>query len=302
MSQINSLPYLTPRMDRIEVSDWYRLDGDESIPLGELLEDWDAAVDIHMKVAARIDLDGIYEDCQLSPDAQLRFAASWHSAGTGLRGKASAVDLNKSHHSVPLDIKVKVRGTDIAKTLNVALCLVLVSPGTPRSGLTPRLAGSILWQRNKHVLLEGESARFPVELVDFAAKSWAVPSNAGWFLQWDPDDLSQTILGDIRLYLNANHAVVSKAINGKEPEDHIVREMIFFDVARSLVVGALANDDFVQDASQYPNGTVGAAVRDILENRFQGRSFSSLRSQMQTRNLFEARLQEHLHFLREIIP
>jgi hypothetical protein len=299
MTRIQSLPYLTPAPGRMMLGNWQIVRNKIAAPLSELLPDWDPAVSIQATVSVQVDLDGILSDCNLASDASLRLAAAWYCPGTVLRGCGDRVDLNKANTSKNIELCTEVEGINLAKAAEFSVRLVLLHHGADVKKFAPKLPGSILAQSNPYrVIIEGEGPRFPIEVIDFSDTYFA--TNAGWVLRWDPQDLHQTVLGDIRLYINSQHERVKRAVSENLLEDFDIREAVRYDVARTLIYGALSRDEFVADPDAFEDGSIGAATRNMLRVYFPEFSFSELRDRIQRPESFDPRLQEKLRlFWRE---
>jgi hypothetical protein len=292
MTHLLRLPYYTPRPDRISIGEWNLKENSDTYPLGELLPAWDPAMLIQAVVPVHLDLLGILEDCRLPADARLRLAALWESPGTMLRGCSQVIDLNHQHHGEQLYLHLDIQGTYLAGSLDLITCLVLSQSGRTEQPFAPKLPGSILARKIQTVILEGEGARFPVEILDFAQTHY--PSAAGWVLYWDPENLHQTVLGDTRLYINAGHKRVQRAISGNQSEDYGIREAVRLDVARILIMGALNSEEFVENPDVYAQGSVGAAIRTLLRLYFPDMPLTQLRDNSKHPQSFEPKLQDRL--------
>jgi hypothetical protein len=188
---------------------------------------------------------------------------------------------------------VELRGEELGGLLEFETCLVLQAASRSRGRLAPYRVGSILWMEAYTVLLEGEAARFPVELVEFSRAGIQGGADAGWVLHWYPDDLDAAALGTVRLFLNAEHALITRAAGGDRADPLVaaVTSAIYFDVARTLVNGALDHEQFDDDGS-WPNGSLGFVLQQLLHTLFPSRSIASLRSQRELAGTeFDAMLQ-----------
>lgn len=293
MSLIKKQPYFLPKSERMKVKAWNLIKDGDLLPLDQLFPDWDAAMPVHVSVTVEADLLAVLQDCQLSLDSKLRLATTWHSPKTGLRGRGNFIDLT-SLSTPPWTLELKVDGTELAQSIVVRVALVLINPGSESGQLAPKRPGSRLWSEERTILLEGETARFPVELIDFSKSSW-LPEYAAWFLDWNPDDFEQTLLGDIRLYINSKHDRVKAAVSGQNKSESALREIIYFDVARAMIIAALKNDEFIRNPRQYQDDTIGAAIRRLIQIHFPNDSFISLRSAYKEYpNRFECQLQHAL--------
>ncbi|MCL4876221.1 MAG: hypothetical protein KJ064_06170 [Anaerolineae bacterium] len=294
MTSVRRLPYRTPTPDCIKINEWMQLGNDDDlIPLGTVLPDWDPAVSIRASAYCELDVERIFEECSLNPTARLRVAASWFSPGTMLRGSGSSADFTCSQPYQNLDLSINAEGIKLAKSIEIITQLILLTPGNEARPFSPKMPGSILFQDKYSVTLEGDGARFPIEVVNFEETSY-FQSKAGWILYWNPDDLYQTVLGDIRLYINSQHERVKRAVSENLAEDFDIREAIRIDTARIMLYGALNNADFVENPKQYPDGSVGAAIRRMINLYFPGDSLSDLRAKLDQPHIFDHLIQDRL--------
>ncbi len=299
MTKIKKPSYLKPIPERLHVLEWQRLLNEESLPLTTIVPDWDPLMPIHVIGRINLDVEGVFSDCQLSSDAVLRIGISWYSPGTGLRGVGDVKDLNGYSQRQNIILSANIAGTLLADRVILSADLVLLDAGTNSSRLAPRLPGTLLSSEKVTVLLEGEGARFPVELIHFAESSW-LPAHGGWYFDWNPHMLRQTVLGDVRLYLNADHTAVKRAVSEYHSADRAIRETIFFDMARVMITGALRNSEFVESVDEYPDGSIGAAIRRLIRSLFPNETFESLESFYQQEPYrFECTLQEKLKLFQE---
>lgn len=295
--RVQRRPYLTPQPDRMQVGIWMQQLGRQTAPLGTRLPGWDAGTNLDIGTEVLLDLDGIYQDCRLGVNARLRLVAIWESSGTKLRGSSEGTDLAHTSRSIRLPLNVSIDGKQISEALVLTVKLLFISPGRTTHHLVPKLAGSVLLESSPYrVQLEGEGTRFPMEIVDFTTTNF--PPNAGWMFFWDPDDLHQTVLGDVRLYLNSRHPQIAAAAEN-QPETAGVREAVRLDLAQIIIRGALTNDEFVQNPDQFAAGSIGAAARAMIRMYFDGYSLESLQTLMRSPHQFSAYLQEKLKIFRD---
>jgi hypothetical protein len=73
-----------------------------------------------------------------------------------------------------------------------------------------------------------------------------------------------------------------------------VWEAIRFDIARTLIYGALRNDEFVSNPTSFAHGSVGAAVRDLIARCFPQMTMQQCCDYIRYRLLFETQLQAGL--------
>ncbi len=297
MSKLRSLPYLTPSPERIVVGAWHTThqNGDYGV-LPKVLPEWDPAVSIQAETVVKVDTPSIFDECQLNLDAVLRLAVIWSSKGSGLSGHNTYQDIHFSNHQREIALSIDVQGINLAKQVDLVVVLVLADPGKSPLRFSPKLKGSTLFREAYSLQLEGEGSRFPTEVIDFSETQFA--DEAGWVLEWNPAELEQSILGDVRLYINSQHGRVKDAVSTTGDIGFDIRETIRFDVARTLIYGALENQHFVDNPEHYEDGSVGAAVFSMLRLYFPQDTLSDLRTRIQQPQAFEPQLQAKLRIFR----
>jgi len=300
MPRVQVLPYLVPHRDRVEPGTWrMRVEALEA-EVTELLHYWDPGMPLNLLRRLKVDVDGVRADCQLSPLDRLRLSVVWQSPGTTLRGRGDCLELRDNSAAVEVELKLQVDGAVLADRIRVETQLVLGNMGTGESPLAPRLPGSVLWRDETSVQLEGSASRFPVQWVDFRDAGW-LPANAGWYLDWDQDDLERPLLGGVRLYINSAHDVVRRAAGATHPlpTERPIRDAMRWDVGRTLILGALTNDEFVSDPGRYAEGSIGSAICSLIGANFPGESLESLRNRLRSDPFqFDCYLQDRLGLYR----
>jgi len=264
---------------------------EREVPLGTSLPGWDPASELQTAVNVDLDLDDIYQDCQLNDETFLRLSIVWASDGTKLRGSGSRVEFSHSASNVTVPLIAAVDGKCLANAISLTVILTTARAGV--GVLTPRYPGSILLESaNYRVQLEGSGARFPTEVIDFSTTPF--PHNAGWMLLWDPNDLNQALLGDVRLYINSRHPQLAAAVSESRSETAGIREAIRLDVAQTIIRGALTNEEFLEHADQFASGTIGASARAMIRLYFEGYTLAAVHSMLSSPHQFSAHLQDKL--------
>ncbi len=145
------------------------------------------------------------------------------------------------------------------------------------SPLSAQHAGAVLLQERQTIQLDTPHSLFPVEVVDFNHGYWANPE-AGWRLSWNVCALDQPFLGSVRLFINAAHPRVVHAVSGETPnsEASAIRSAIYFDTARALVLGALANEDFLERDGDFAEGSCGRIIYAMIQMLFPGDGVAGL--------------------------
>lgn len=293
MKRVQRRPYLTPLPDRVVIEHWQQQIDDRTAPLGDRLPGWDPGTDIHIRAEVFVNVDGIYQDCRLENDTVLRLVLLWESSGTKLRGSGATVDFTYKAASERMTLTALIDGKLLADTLTLFVKLLFINPGTTQHQLMPKLSGSILLETPPlKIQLEDDGARFPIEVIDFTTTDF--PHEAGWYLAWDPDDLEQPLLGDVRLYVNSRHPQIATGVSDTRVETAGIREAIRLDLAQTLIRGVLLNPSFLENPDRYAPGTIGAAVRAMIRLYFDGYTLESVQQLTQQPHEFSAYLQEKM--------
>jgi hypothetical protein len=293
MPPVRKLPYYTPKPERFPLTQWrWAVSGNDEV-LPTVYTDWDPAVNIQAAVDVRIDVRGIYDDCRLPDEAVLVLGSSWVSSGTRLSGRGTSVTIDAFKPLVEHTLHVSIPGILLGKTVKFYVHLFLRRPPDGcQSPFMPTAVGSRLAAFVHEMTIEGIGPRFPVEVIDFASTRY--PPEAGWALFWDSANLSQSVDGEIRLYINSQHGAVVRAVTESLPQDFGIREALRYDIAQQLIFGALANDDFVDSPESLETGTIGNAVFNMLRLYFPEYQISDLYSMSRWPGLFIPRLQARL--------
>jgi hypothetical protein len=139
-----------------------------------------------------------------------------------------------------------------------------------------------------------------VEVVDFEASGW-LPPRAAWYLAWNNLELNEPLHGSVRLMVNAkNPRVAAAAQNPNHAANAPIVSMMYYDVGRTLIRGALTSDEFTARPDQYREGSTGWALHGLLRAFFPAESTVGLRGLMDQQPAeFEAELQAALRLLED---
>ncbi|GEM_PF-718770 len=277
MRTATSLPYKRAALHRMTAGQWDILSTEHARPLPPVLSELDYGAVLRLRREVVIDVEGLRGDCGLPSDAPLLAAASWSSTGTMLRRALASAVISDDDDVCLIELSGEIAGGDIADTLHIDTTVLLARCQGEGSPLAPRHAGAILLQERQTIRLDSSQSFFPVEVVDFSKGYWANP-DAGWHLSWNVFFLDQPFLGSVRLLVNAAHPRVVRAVSGNAPtaEASAIRSAIYFDVAKSLIVGALASEDFVERNGDFGEGSCGMIVCAMIHMLFPGDGISGL--------------------------
>lgn len=299
MTRLVALPYL--QTSAVETGDWLvRLRG-ETRQVPDVLKGWDYQTALHFESKLVLDLDRVRHDCGLGRDAGIVALPTWWASSTNRRQAGTPVPLIENGAvSLQLDIPPGQAGG----RLTLDRLLVLRTPGAPLNPLAATSAYSVLWReerdRRTTVIVEGDAARFPTQVIDFGAGRFADPQ-AAWWLDLDPSDMDTTPLTAMRLYLNAANPTVERLASGRDDEvTRLVSSVLTWDVVRTLVEAALESEDFIDGWGGFRPGSLGETLERLIQRYFAGedaRSVAAFRAR--NRGLFEARLQARVGMLLE---
>ena len=299
MTRVRSVPFLRIDQSRVVAGPWTDMASGAVLP-SHGLDGWDPTTDLRFERDLTIDIDGARADAGLTDGEALACAVTWYCPTTTVRGAGTRVQLRDG--STNIRLAVEPSGRELAGRVEVRTLVVLAERGLGRAPLAARIPGSVLWDDSTTVALEGAGSRFPMEWLDFGSTAW-LPSGAGWYLDWSPDAPEAPALGAVRLYLNSSHAAVRRAVtaNPPTPEDRVVRDVIEFDVARSLILGALRADPGPWDAAAGEQGTVAAVVGRLLRVAFPTETMDGLRNRFTaTPERLGVRIQDGLRLFHDI--
>ncbi|WP_245906201.1 hypothetical protein [Mycolicibacterium palauense] len=120
------------------------------------------------------------------------------------------------------------------------------------------------------------------------------PDDAAWLLEWESDELEAPVLGGMRLLVNSSHETLPEMLRSgsSDARSGLLRAFVTFDVARSLVVGALASEHFVEDPESFESGTIGRMLFELISTCWPGAQLSALQARsIDDAARFEAELQ-----------
>lgn len=260
-------PFLRADPDSVRADPWTL--AETGAELDGRVEHWDPDLLLQLSRSLVIDVGLLRRSAASEGVEDLAVTAVWRSDRTRMRGPGMTVPLAGREGEVSLSLSLDVPGRLAGGSLTLETLVVLAGEagGGP---IAARRPGSVLWSDRVAVELEGGAARFPVSVLDFAALP-GVADDAAWVLEWYPGELAQPVLGSMRLLVNsANTEVVRAVSGGLEEADREIVSMIRFDVARSLVHGALGDEDFLGGGREFEPDSVGRMLSQLLEHHWPG--------------------------------
>ncbi len=271
-------PFLRADPASVQADPW-RL-AETGAALDGRVEHWDPDLVLRLDRRLMVDVALLTSTTASSGPDGLAVTAVWRSDRTRMRGPGMVVPLAGREGEAAVSLSLDVPGRLAGGSLTVETLVVRTSEGEGAGLISARRPGSILWDDRAVVALEGTAARFPVTVLDFGALT-GIATGASWALEWYPGDLTQPVLGAMRLLVNSANPAVVRAVGGEGgAEGAAIVSMIRFDVARSLVHGALRDEDFVNGAREFEPDSVGRMLSHLLNRHWPGVDPSTLARRM----------------------
>jgi hypothetical protein len=272
MNALVSVGYLQPQLSRIIPGEFHLMAGGVRAGGGRLA-DWHYLSNVTVAWTLLVDLDGIWQDCQLPPDADIGVVLSWRSDRTNLRDSIPAVPLSDGENL----LQTSIEGYTLGGTITIETAIVLRNSGTVISKLAPSRPGSLLWSASEQVVLEGSGGRFPTISVDFAAEGKPGDSNGMWFLEISDWNLQANCTSALVLYVNnSNPSIQAVLTGGAAARNSEIMRFMMYDVYRQLLRVSIYNSEF-DDRVKYERGSLGDMLVTLLRIFFPGRNIGQLR-------------------------
>lgn len=280
MKRKSAFPFQVLPGESVRVGSWML--GDRGEPLeraGDILENWDYARDLEVRLDLEVDLElasaslGIEID-ELKLDVVLK-------AGTGSGKIPRRVDVLARRAVEKVSPKTTLIGLIESGNLSGRLsleCGVLLGEVSSIAGaLTPRWKGARLWETKREVLIEdGGASRFPIETVSFTENFRGAPhEHAPWYVDWKPDRWHLDFGGAVRLYVNSDIREVEERVTAGDP---LTLQAILGDTINQIISSVLAAPDGEELLDDCGEGSLGNQVSHWIETAFPGQSMKSIAS------------------------
>ena len=289
-------PFLRPPDDTVTAGPWSRLTPDGAEPLPDALLDWDYSTTLLLHRPLTVDGLRLRRLSGLPADTAVDVTVQWFATSSALRGRAWQKAL-PAHDAYESAIEFRLPGDDLGGTLELITSVTLRASSPGASAAAATRPGSVLWSDRHRVALEADNALFPIATADFHDLPY--PTGAGWYLHID-EDLGGAAMGSILLLVNERHDIVMRAVEAASSPteaDRRVLSTLRADVLRVLLDRALTLDD-LKEETNYPVGSLGALLVNVVRNAFPAFSLDALRRERETAPaLFSSRVQETSHLL-----
>lgn len=251
-------PFVLPAPSTIKLEPWRR----DNAPLPELDEAWDPSTNLVIQRAVTIDVESLLDGALLPQGTPLALAVTWRSAPSQMGDLAARVSPIETG---PMRIQAVLPGNRIGGRLAIRTTISLARDiEDARPGVAHR-AGSVLFEDEASIILEGDTGRFPVTVEDFAECAW--DTDASWHLTFG-DDLRAPFLAACWLSINARDTQLVAAIQAAEQDDRqtAILEQTFHEVAALMIEAAeLAERTLGISTEEYPPETLGAVLASFID-------------------------------------
>lgn len=281
--------------ERVRINSFLVIAGDVELPSADHVPDWDFFTPLVIRVVCEVDLPRCLDDVGLGGDASLSLSVIWHASRSQLRGASAPVLVRDGQNVVELQLE----GTDLGGTLALRTALTLASPGERalQDPLSPKRPGSLLWEDERRVRLEGAGSRFPISHVSFKETGLAEGLPAGWVLVFESKDLFDSGVGSMRLYLNTDVDRIQTFI--ADPEQAPELEPVLRDSVNRQVVLEAVHAEELELSADYPPESLGELLSLAVKRNFPHSSLEEVQAMASNSpGEFEAHIQAQGGFLR----
>ncbi|PZF59239.1 hypothetical protein DEI92_09620 [Curtobacterium sp. MCBD17_034] len=254
-------PFRVPSSESWRVGEWQLLRDGDWRALPDVIEDWDADTDLHIRQMIDVDREVIVEQSGLALNAALVVTASWSSSSNQMTDLIDRVSVTAR----VVTLEATLPAGRVGGVLTITTSLALGESGNAGAVASPQEPGSVLLESTSTVALQGDGAMFPVAVIDFAATPFDVDSS--WVLEVS-SDLDAPFLGVFQLLVNERDEELVGAIT-RPSSDAADRQLLFAleeGVAGVLAEAALAVRTELRDGEPWEAGTVGSVLVSMLDD------------------------------------
>ena len=272
------LPFTVLRANSsaLEAGDWYQQQSEyEVIWLedGGTVEDW--SYDAPLRIGREVQIDGplLLEELDLlGTDASFELLHSLHSSNLNYREviHRETVDVIGDRRSQAL---ITLDSSRLCERIRLTTSLVLKESlsDVPRWAASSK--GSILWQDEVVVDLEGSGSRFPMRDLPFSTQP-RIPDGAAWHLEWRPTLLHYSFNSAVTLLLNSEK---KDFLERMQAGDEFLVEQVMSAIIGEICAHLLVSEEFAGEESEYPIGSLGAVAQTWLLTSLPGHTIADIK-------------------------
>ena len=246
-----------------------------------VLPGWDYGVLLSFKREMILDSNAIMTACGLGERTVVLLSALWGSGGDyEIRERSAGARIELIPDQNPqVQLAFTVPGHSLAGRLNLATYLVLEKSGNDPCPGAASTTGSILWNDEATLELEGSGNRVSIVIEDFKDRYGEYELNASWTIGYSSDWLSMQQSAGLQIAFNSRHERVLAAVRRQHPgtEDKLIRSSIRMDIGRQVLIRALSDEIGFKDDIGFEPGTVGASLKILIGVVFKHMTIDQIR-------------------------
>lgn len=289
MPRVRFYPHRVAAPSAVEWGEWWIEHHGSRFPMAEKVDGWDYATEVRVGRPVCISLPQFVETTGIEDLSDVELVAIAECRSTQYRTVAR-INCSESGGEGNMTVALRLSPGEFASEVSLATHLTLAryrpaSPDRTAVWKGARLASS----KTETLRLEGDAGRFPTEPVAFSALYLAY---APWSLQCTFEDLDESFMGAVRLFINTEHPVGRLALDPVGAKQ--VGPLLRTDVVRQLVAEAARRTSELP-SSTFEEGSVGEVLASMTQF-FLGRDLrAATQLYKEEPNQFELVLHERLN-------
>lgn len=248
-------PFLVPDPSSIVFGEWL-IDGSDGDQLPEAWDGWDAGTDIRIRRTCDIAMERLRAETGMPGGVPVRITTSWKSSATQMRLRAGHIpSAEEGRHT----LRAILPGSQVAGTLVLRTTVTVGADWRGAPGM-PCRAGSVLFEDEARIALQGESPMFPIEILDFASTPW--DPDASWHLTVSAE-MEAPFLGACWLSLNSRDSELISAVSAAKPSQRqeALLETLYGGVAELMLeMAEIRSRESDAAETAYEPDSVGAVL------------------------------------------
>ena len=267
MRQI-AFPYRRARITDVSLGTWQMVE-DEAAPLVILppaLAEWDAQTRLTVRQSVHVDIKSLLTSTGLPGRSEILVSVVGRDSGTNQTHHLFTRRIDTNGDEAAVELEAKLDGATMGGVLSLTTRLVLGKELRHESRGVAHLPGSILWERQHQVVLQGAGAQFPMTIASFTAEGSTLPPHSPWHLNIS-GDMYSAAAGALLLMINEDNKEVTEAFARAQKNPTSAHRAILHvaqvDTTIRMLTHALSREDFSETAD-YPDDSLGAACLNLL--------------------------------------
>jgi len=282
-------PYYTVQDENIvQAEDWFLVNDEEYCSVKSGIEGWDYQFDLELERKVSINKLDFIKNVGLEdkePEVCLSVVSTSGPPGNTYRLNPYSKVLSPQH-DWDEEIQIKLKGIFLSSQVNLQTIIYLGSDLSAEEVLVPSRGGSILWDDEVKIELEGSLSRFPMQAIKFDNKFPPKSPDAMWHLSWDPYELEDNFRGTVILYLNSTNETLMEKI---ENSDSVLISAMMSDVVRQMCFSVINENEDLVFLDECSDESVGSVIKTWINICFEGIPYNEIKGLKQ--NELESRIQ-----------